>query len=361
LSFKKKEGYGMENRKAYLKQKIQEIQRKQTKNIEDSKKKRKKIFTGIGAGVVAAAIAITGLVHVIKRNKKNINNNKPTYSTIDTTPTIVPEKQASIDDLGVPYANPTLPTKKPQYGNTTGNIKKEDLTEKNNTTWKDKEAANNSSNVGKTEIDDKNGTLEVKPNGDVFVKEEGYEIKKEDGTVIEGTITESDKQDVEIGTNGTVLPPGYVHDENLDKDVVEEDVNKFVYCDSNYYDSTGQLVYEKGELISKDDLELAKQLLTITKPVIETQPEIVVPETTVPETIVPETTVPETTITEETFVPTQGVVNADGTYTIDGITFESKADYEQWVIQGYEGYGMDLDGIMKPEDEIIANYNQKSK
>ena len=34
LSFKKKEGYGMENRKAYLKQKIQEIQRKQTKNIK---------------------------------------------------------------------------------------------------------------------------------------------------------------------------------------------------------------------------------------------------------------------------------------------------------------------------------------
>ena len=351
----------MENRETYLKQKIEGIQAKQSKKIENSRRNRKSFFTRIGAVITAGAILATGIIHIIKRNKKNTNNNKPTYSTIDTTPTIIPENQISIDGLGLKYESPTLPTKKPQYGNTTGDIKKEDLVEKNNTIWKDKEAANNSSNVGKTEIDDKNGTLEVKPNGDVFVKDEGYEIEKEDGTVIEGTITEEDKQNGEVGSNGNILPPGYVHDENLDKDVVEEDANKFVYCDADYYDATGALIYSKGELISKEDLELAKQSLTTTKPVIETQPETTVPETTVPETTVPETTVPETTVLEETFVPTQGIVNEDGTYTIDGITFETKADYEQWVIQGFEGYGIDLDGIMKPEEEILANYNQKSK
>ena len=336
----------MENRERILEEKIEEIQKEQAKNIENSKKKRKKLFTGIIAAIVAVAISITGIVHIIKRKRNNSKDTKPTQSMVDRTPTVVPENQIGISGLGVAYENPTLQTEKPQYGNTTGGVKKEDLEEKDNTIWKDKEAAINSSNVGNTEIDDKNGTLEVKPNGDVFVKDEGYQIEKEDGTVIEGTITEEDKQNGEIGSNGTILPPGYVYDENLDKDVIPEHANKYVYCDADYYDVEGTLVYAKGEAITPEDLEMAKQFLTTTKPVIETQPEILVPETTVP---------------EETFVPTQGTVNTDGTYTIDGITFATKADYEQWVIQGYEGYGIDLDGIMKPEEEIIANYNQKIK
>lgn len=337
----------MENREKYLEQKIKNVQKEQSKNIEKSKIKRKGLKKRIIAVVLSASALFTAFF-LTKKQNNNYKNNKPVYSTIDTTPTINPEDQISLNGLGLVYENPILETEKQEYGNTTGDIKKEDLVEKNDTIWKDQEAANNSSNVGKTEIDDKDDTLEVKPNGDVFVKDEGYEIEKEDGTVTEGTITEEDKQ------NGDTLPPEYVHDENLNKDVVEEDNNKFVYCDANYYDSTGALVYAKGELISKEDLELAKQLLTTTKQTTVTQ-------STVPETTVPETTVPETTVPEETFVPTQGVVNKDGTYTIDGITFETKADYDQWVIQGFEGYAMDLDGIMKPEEEIKANYNQKTK
>jgi len=359
----------MENREKYLGEKIQEIQKRQSRDIENSKRKRKKIFIGIVAAILTSSLVI-GIVHIFKRKRNNSKSNEPTQSTVSTTPTIKPEDQISIDGLGLKYKNPTLPTEKPQYGNVTGKVEKEEIVDKGETIWKDETAANNSSNVGKTEIDDKNGTLEVKPNGDVFVKEEGFEIEKEDGVIINGNITEEEKQNGEIGSNGTVLPDGYVHDENLDKDVVEEDANKFVYSDANYYDGTGELIYSKGELISKDDLERAKQYLTTTKPVIvvpettvpeTTVPETIVPETTVPETTVPETTVPETITPEETFIPTQGVVNADGTYTIDGITFETKADYDQWVIQGFEGYGIDLDGVMKPEEEIIANYNQKTR
>ena len=43
--------------------------------------------------------------------------------------------------------------------------------------------------------------------------------------------------------------------------MVEEDANKFVYCDANYYDSTGALIYSKDELISKEDLERALEEL----------------------------------------------------------------------------------------------------
>ena len=384
----------MENRNENLEQRVEKIQAEQSENIMAAKKKRNSLFKRIAAVIIAGAIAITGIIHIVKRSKNNSKDNKPTQSTI--VPTIVPEDKINLDNLGLKYGSPTLPTEKPQYGQVTGNVNKEEIVEKDNVIWKDETAANNSVNVGKVEIDDKKGTLEVKPNGDIFVKEEGFEIKKENGTIAVGNVTKETKpttnvnnQNSTIGTNGSVLPPGYVHDENLNKDVVEEDANKFVYADANYYDSTGQLIYSKGELISKEDLELAKKFLTTTKATIAptTKPTVasttkatVAPTTkatvapTTKATVAPTTkaTVAPTTKatvaptakpkeTEGTFIPAQGTVNADGTYTIDGLTFESKADYEQWIIQGYEGYGVDLDGIMKPETEIKTNYNQKTK
>ena len=51
--------------------------------------------------------------------------------------------------------------------------------------------------------------------------------------------------------------------------------------------------------------------------------------------------------------------NEDGTYTIFGLTFRTKADFEQWVIQGYEGYA-EYDGVMMPEEEILKQI-QKTK
>ena len=93
--------------------------------------------------------------------------------------------QIDINDLGVAYEDPTLETGKPEYGETTGNVNKDDIVEKDGINWKDKEAADNSDDVGKTEIDDKDGTLEVKPDGDVFEKEQDYEIKDADGNIKE--------------------------------------------------------------------------------------------------------------------------------------------------------------------------------
>ena len=42
-----------------------------------------------------------------------------------------------------------------------------------------------------------------------------------------------------------------------------------------------------------------------------------------------------------------GTTNADGTYTIYGQTYASYADYQQYIIDGGEGYG-EVDGIIQP-------------
>ena len=329
----------MENREKYLEEQVAEIQKEQDDNLKKSKKKRKGLVTAI----IALILAVSATITAIFWSKKKENNKVPTEPT---TSVFLPDEEVSLEDLGIKVENPTLEDVKTQFGEVTGEVDKEQIVEKNETLWKDEEAANNSSNVGKVEIDDNNGTLEVKPNGDVFTKDEGYEIEKEDGTVVEGTITEEDKQNGAIGSTETVLPDGYVHDENLGKDVVEEDVNKFVYCDSDYYDSTGELIYSKGELISKEDLEMAKQLLTTTKPVQEVKPEETQPEETQPET---------TPIVDE------GVMNPDGTYTIYGVTYMSKEDYQQFLLYP-EQYGYYNGMILSLEDiEAMFKESQKSK
>lgn len=336
------ENINNEEREKQLEQEVEEIQKEQTTNIQNSRRKRKRILTRVIA-VILAGTLITGIIHIFKRFKNNPKDNGPTQSTIDPTYTINPEDEIDINDLGVVYDDPTLETEKLEYGNTTGDINKEDLVEKDDTIWKDEEAADNSSNVGKEEVDDKGGNLEVKPNGDVHEKEDGYEVVDGEGNV------------KEEGSNENGIPEGYAWDDVLGKYVKEEDVGKYVYVDATYYDENGNVVFEKGDIVTKETLEMIKKTFTTTKPTVsQTQPEIR-PEETVPETKPEEPTEGEIIVTE------QGTINPDGTYTIFGLIFESKADYEQWVIQGYEGYAIDLDGIMKPEEEIIAKYNQKTK
>lgn len=330
----------MENNNKELEQffddQLAEIQAEQAKNLKKSKNKKKGLVPAIIALILAAATLVT--VVLWPKKKDNSKGNTPTTSTV------TPKEEVSVDDLGVKFENPTLEEEK-EYGEVTGNVNKEEIVEKDDTLWKDEDAANKSEQVGKNEIDDKDGTLEVKPNGDVFVKDEDYEIEKEDGTIVDGTITEDDKTNGEIGSNDTILPPGYVHDENLDKDVIEEDANKFVYSDADYYDSTGALIYSKGELISKEDLEMAKQSLTTIKPVIETKPEETVPE------VQP----------EETPVVDEGVINPNGTYTIYGVTYMSKEDYQQFLLYP-EQYGYYNGMVLSLEDiEAMFKESQKSK
>ena len=336
----------MENNNKELEQfydeQLAEIQAEQAKNLKKNKKKRKGLFAAIIALILAGSTLLAAML--LGRKQENDKGNLPTQPT---TSTFLPDEDVSIDDIGTKYDDPNLNNDDKEYGEVTGDINKEDIVEKDETLWKDEEAADKSDEVGKEEIDDKDGTLEVKPNGDVFEKEEDYEIEKEDGTVVEGTVTEEDKQNGNVGSDGTVLPPGYVHDENLDIDVKEEDANKFVYCDANYYDSEGTLVYAKGDYITPEDLEMAKQYLTTTKPVIETEPEVK-PEETEPE-VKP----------EETPIIDEGVINPDGTYTIYGITYMSKEDYYQFLLYP-EQYGY-YNGMVLSLEDIEAMFNQKSK
>lgn len=348
----------------YFSRRLEEKQNKKLEEVNnkpEKKKNKKGIIIGIIAIILAAATGITAFI-LSKRNNKN---NKPDPTQITTSAITLPEETTlpieetmGLDGLGQEYEQPTLEEEK-ELEKVTGDVDKDKIVvDDEGNVWVDQEAADNKDKVGQEVVDTKDDTLVVKPNGDVFVKEEENEIQKEDGTT--DVMDEEEFEDE------------YVYDENLDSEVKKEDVNKFVEVDANYYNLNGELVYAKGERVTKETFEKIKNDpgLTTTKPVVKEEQSTIKPtiqetkptiqETTKPsEPTVPETTIPET---EESFVPAEGILNEDGTYTVDGLTFESKADYQQWIIQGYEGYGVDSkDGIMKPIEEMLENINQKTK
>ena len=122
------------------------------------------------------------------------------------------------------------------------------------------------------------------------------------------------------------------------------EVGKYVYADATYYNTEGVVMINKGEVVAKETLENAKKYLTTTKPTNKQN-----------------SSTTDTSSKAETSSTTtnKGKVNADGTYTIFGLTFRTKSDYEQWILQGYEGYA-EADGIMIPEEEILKQI-QKTK
>ena len=348
MSFKKKEGYGMKKNNMdvdkFFEQNLLETQNVKTKNTKNGKKKNRKIFA---VGLISIILAGVTVLSAIIYKKLNSNKDKDKTSTQSTTqettiPAFKQEEPVFLHDLGFAYSNPTLTQAKPQYGNTTGSVDKNKITEQGGTNWKDQEGADKSSQVGTVVTDDKNGTLEVKPNGDVFEKEDGYEVKDENGNI------------VETGSNESGIPDGYAWDDVLGKLVLEQEIGKYVYADADYYNENGELMLAKGEIVLKVRLEAAKQELTTTKPEVNTQ------ETTT-ETTVPETTVPETTVPEETISSEEGIINPDGTYTIYGVTYMSKEDYEQFLLYP-EQYGYYNGMVLSLEDiEALFQESQKTK
>lgn len=191
----------------------------------------------------------------------------------------------------------------------------------------DEESAKNANKVGTSTIDTQNGKLTVDANGKVKDKEIGYEVKDEKGNV------------VDKGNNGGI-PDGYAWDSVLGKYVKESEVGKYVYSDATYYDEDGNIALSKGDIVSKETLANAKKYLLTTKPTKqEPQKET---QTPTPST---------STNNNSTSNTNQGVVNADGTYTIGGMTYLSKADYQQCILQGYEGYAM-INGVIQPEENV---------
>ena len=262
------------------------------------KNKKAKIIALILAGVIALTSGIVGITHLFKRKNKNVsNNNKTSISTME------------IGDMG---AELEITEPKTEYGETTGKVDVNKIVEKNNKVYTDKENADKSSQVGNSSVNTKGGTLEVKPSGKVVEKNTGYEIKDETGNVVE-------TGDLD---NGKV--PGYEKDEKTDSYLTDD----CVYTDATYYDEEGNVLIEKGQVVTKEWLDYLKQNFSTTKPTNQNNT-----SSNSSNQIISKTE--------------EGILNSDGTYTIYGITFESKADYQQWVIQGGEGYGIDTDGIMK--------------
>ena len=243
----------MENKSvdSFFDEKFKEIK---AKEIEDAKKrknekqnkKQKKKKRRVVRVLALLLIPIIGIGSYIAHK---LTNKKSTPEDVVVPPAII-----TLDDLGM-EEEIVETTENKELGETTGDIDKDKLVEKDGTIYKDKEAADKSDDIGKVVIDTKDDTLVVKPNGEVFEKEEEHIIIKEDGTKEE--LTEEELKDK------------YVYDENLDELVAKEDVNKFVKVDADYYDKfTGELVYSKGQEVLKETLEKIKkdENLTTTKP-----------------------------------------------------------------------------------------------
>lgn len=356
----------MENKvNDFYETKFEEIQNEKLQN--NTKKTTKKTNKrGLKALIIASlALLLAGVTaltcFLVSRKKKYTTN-----ATTSMTSSIV-----TVDDLGMEEEFTSSESK--QYGKTTGDVDVNEIVEKDGTIWKNQEAADKSDEVGKVEIDTKNDTLVVKPNGEVHEKEEEYVIKKEDGK--KETLTKKEFDDK------------YVYDKELDTTVVKEDANKFVELDSNYYNkTTGDLVYKKGERVLKATYEKIKKdsKLTTKKPVksstVSSKPSNTTSNTTSSKpsnttssttSSKPSTTTSNTSSTTSVTDSLGGVVNEDGTYTIyfeseDGkipVTYMDKATYQSWLLDenAEENFGQYLDGIIYPKSVIDEMYSQKIK
>lgn len=280
--------------------------KKENVNVNEKllKNKKIKIIAVATAGTIAVSSLISGIAGLFKKhNEKSENKNTTTTSIssevnpVESTTSSVENKikPNSINNLGIELEFPKNNEPKKEYSNPTGNIDVNKIVEGNDgTLWVNSEAAANENKIGQEVIDDKDGQLEVKPDGSVYETGVGYEIVDESGNVIE---------------QGEGTPS--ISEEHL-------------------YTAPDGSIWE-----SKEVYEAYLKALENSEVVISTTSDIITKE-------------PVTS--EPVELPVE-----DGYYTDPetGLTFESKEDYEQWLIQGFEGYII-VDGIMVPiEDEII--------
>lgn len=310
--------------------KVKKQKIKKEKKVKKQKNK-KRIAVALIALCLAATTAISGLVLHFNKKKNNNTNNSKNNSSI-----------SAVGDLGVELDFPK--SSKPSLGETTGNVNVSDIVSSNGKYYANQSHADKADKVGTSSIDTKGDTLKVESNGTVKEKEEGYEIKdKETGSII---------QSGNVSSDGSI--EGFKKDENLGGYFEEEDdVETLVYSDANYYDKNGDLVLAKGDLVEEERLAYAKKHYSTTKPVVSSKTSTSSTVTSTPSVSSNTSSKPSvnSNTSSTTSTTDEGKVNADGTYTIFGLTFETKADYQQWVLQGYEGYA-EADGIMKSESEI---------
>ena len=130
----------------------------------------------------------------------------------------------------------------------------------------------------------------------------------------------------------------------------------------------GNIIFNKGDIVLKETLEQIKQNFTTQKPsqstvekpqeeikTEETKPAETKPEETKPSEPTPDETIPE----EKPSKVEEGKTNPNGTYTIYGVTYKSKADYEQFLLHP-EQYGF-YNGMVLSLEDIEELFNQKTK
>lgn len=271
--------------------------------------------------------------------------------------------------------------KKSNYEVLSGNIDSSKITRSSDgTLYVDSDALEKSSQVGKVVIDDKDGKLEVKTDpitGETRVYDTipGYQIIDEDGNVKE---------------TGDETPEGY-HKIEGSKDLLKDG---YVVAPHDYYGNDGSIIIAKGDVISEETKKRADKELYSSKsdiPTTEVSTEEIVTYSN--DELVKrlmeqgvsfedaylviygepytesysnnnqnETTVAEsTTVIETTTVETTTQTSNSGYYTDpdSGLLFESKADCDQWKLNGYEGYSL-VNGIMVANNKNMEAAKQKS-
>ena len=287
---------------------------KKAKIKKEKKKGSKKVKALLISSVAVLSAAVIGTTAFLANH---FGNKKKKYDTNSKNETY------SISDLGL--EEEITSSEDSIYIDATNGIDTKQIVSKNGKLYVNSKAAEKSSEVGKSVIDTKGGTLEVKSNGKVYEKNNSeYQVVDKNGNV-----TSSGTKD------STGAPNGYVYDSVIGGYVKPEEAGKYVRD-------------ENGHIVSKEDYEARNNSNTTSNSTSSSTSSSNTSSSNTPSS---------STISE---VEVKGHYNADGTYTIYGMTFETKEDFEQYVLQGYEGYGL-VNGIMKPMTKEMEEAKQKTK
>ena len=186
----------------------------------NNKKKKKGFIIGATSLLLAGIMGVTGFFvgRLLKNTKKDTKDGTSTSQSADVLGT------GSLDLLGVELPETE---KNSEYTKVSGDFNIEDVVRgADGRLYVDAESAANASKSGTSEIDTQGGSLVVGSDGEVYTKEEGYEVIDEDGNVID---------------SGTGTPAQ--DDGGID----------YVECPCDYYDDAGNLVHSAGEFITPDD------------------------------------------------------------------------------------------------------------
>lgn len=345
--------------------------RERHRSFESNKKRQRKRVTiaSSSASLLAFGAATAYIFTGCSKNKKSddlvptesivgtldVNNNIPEDINKPEDKKVEKLSTTSLTNLGIELELPKKDTPKKEFGTVTGDIKPEKVVEDNKgTLWVTPEAESKKDNVGKVVIDDEKGKLEVKEDGKVVEKAPSYEIKDESGKVVEtGTLD-----------NSNSLPSGWAYDKDTDKNLPSDEVGKYTLekddevwkKDGNNYES-----YQQALEDAENGKNITTKIETISiDPVVIEESEIIYYDTDkVIDNTTSDTNQSDQINNSDLITPPSNEISNLYLDPVSGLYFESEADYQQWVFQDYEGYGI-VNGVMKSQtkemDEALKEY-----